>query len=151
MSMIEPEAGLGRVAREAKSQAAMAESAIQIMEVLQRKGRRPYFSEPEYRKLAYYKKLWDQNTPVPNEVKELLDLAATLPKPTQVAHARRLAEYRQFVVENHRIPSTGRPAKEASLARWADKMKREGTHNNPEVRNALLSLIADTKEQTWGN
>lgn len=151
MSMIEPDAGLGRVDREAKSQAAMAESAIQIMEFLQIKGRLPYFSEPEYRKLAYYKKLWDQNTPVPTAVQELLDFAATLPKPTQVAHAGRLAEYRQFVAENRRIPSTKRPAKEASLARWANKMKREGAYNNPEVRNALLLLIADTKEQTWGH
>lgn len=147
MSVNEPKTGFDKIAHPAKRKAEMIEAALYIKEYLEHKGRFPRATEPVYAKLMYYQRLWNQNTPVPIEVKELLDFADTLPKPRQLEHMRRLAEYRKFIAENHRLPSSTR-IPEASLAKWADKVKRRGALRNTDVRDSLLALIADRKEQT---
>lgn len=147
MTVNEPSTGLDRIAYTARLRAEMIESALKLKEYLEHKGRFPLGTEPAYAKLTYFRKLWEQNTPVPHEVEALLKFADTLPKPRQLEHAQRLAEYSQFIAENRRLPSKNRPPNEASLARWADKMKREGALRNTEIRDSLLALIADTKEQ----
>ncbi|MDQ0863500.1 hypothetical protein [Arthrobacter globiformis] len=149
MTANEPTTGLGRIAHTAKLRADMIKSALELKEYLEQIGRFPRGTEPAYARLTYFRKLWDQNTPVPHEVAALLDFADTLPKPRQLAHGQRLEEYRHFIAENRRLPSKTRPAKEASLARWAEKLKKEGALKNTDIRDSLLALIAETKQQTW--
>ncbi|MEC5193492.1 MULTISPECIES: hypothetical protein [unclassified Arthrobacter] len=147
MSVNKPANGLDRNAYLAKKRAELIESALWVKKFLEHKGRLPYGYEPEYAKLAYYRKLWDQNVPVPNEVRAVLDVADMLPQPRHQAHARRLAEYRQFIAENRRFPSTLRTPWEKSLAAWAYKMKKDGS--NADIREALLVLIEETKAQRF--